>query len=182
MVLRIAGYIICILGILVYLFFREYSGSLIPYPFLFWITGIVLIAGGAFLIRYSYRRVRKKNDDIIKNAIQKFKQTSEVADISFDECEILRNDYVQEVDRNTHRARAWDALIDETRNTVRQKVNQNVLVIETAINGQKHRFYSHTLNIDHDTLLFKLDMKKQTKLYYNMDNPDEYYLDLEFLT
>lgn len=172
---------ICGIGLVVYLFFREYDGSLIPFPLLFWLLGIAMIAGGAFLIRYSYRNAEDEADVKRKSAMRKFTHTSEVADISFAECEILRNDYVHEVDRNTHRARAWDALVDETRNTERQKVSQNVLVVHHIINGQKHRFYSHTLNMDHDTLLFKLDMKKQTKLYFNKNNPDEYYLDLEFL-
>lgn len=179
--LRFAGYFICGLGLIVYLFFREYAGSLIPYPLLFWLVGIAMIAGGAFLVRYSYRIAEDRAHVNMKRAIQEFKNASEFTDISFSDCEILRNDYVHEVDRNTHRARAWDALVDETRNTSRQKINQNVLVINHVINGQKHRFYSHTLNIDHDTLLLKLDMKKQTKLYFNSNNLDEYYLDLEFL-
>lgn len=181
MLLRISGAISILVGVIIFLFFENYKGNVIPYPFLVWLGGLVFIIGGALLFRRGNRKLDKKDNADLNSQIEAFKRSNESIVVDFTDCEILSNNYVEEVLRNTARARAWDAMIDETRNTSRQQVNQSVIVWRKMIHNQEYRFVSPALAIDQTTLMFKLDAKKQTSLYYNRYNPSEYYFDLEFL-
>lgn len=50
---RILAYFLFGLGFLTLTFFKHYTGQLIPYPFLFWLIGLALFAGGFLFLRYT---------------------------------------------------------------------------------------------------------------------------------
>ena len=53
MVRRILAYFLFGLGIVTILFFKNYSGEIIPYPVLFYVAGLALFAGGVLLLKYT---------------------------------------------------------------------------------------------------------------------------------
>lgn len=93
---RILAYFLIILGLLVTLFFRKYTGELIPYPFLFWLTGLALLAGGLYLLRNSLTRKEKNQQQKLAEAVNHLKLNGEKIIVDFAECEIKSNKYVEE--------------------------------------------------------------------------------------
>ena len=75
MILHITGFTLIALGLLTIIFFRHYTGDIIPYPFLFWIAGLLLVLAGVLIIRRSYltviSRFRHEENEMIQQSNQK---------------------------------------------------------------------------------------------------------------
>jgi hypothetical protein len=190
MIKRIVAYCIIALGFLVYIFFYKYTGSLIPYPFLFWLLGLGLIISGYALLRRSKRAGKQKALESVHQTIIDLKSTGEKIIVEFDKCELKENDYSEEVDRYT--SSIWapsyysnlqllNAMDDPMQNVEIVEVNQAVLVFQQEKNGKTEKFISPILKNEPTTLRFKLAMKKQTVLYVDKLDRSKYYFDLEFL-
>lgn len=73
MLKRILAYVLFALGVLVMLFFRKYTGELIPYPFVFWLAGLALFVAGLFLLKHSPTPKEKEYQQQIAKAINELK-------------------------------------------------------------------------------------------------------------
>lgn len=193
MVRRITAYLLFGLGFLTVTFFRKYSGTIIPYPFLFWLIGLLMFWGGWALLRWTPTIKELQDTERLKKLIDDIKTNGEKIKVDFSKCDIKQNNYVEEkekygtgsyittldIERNIQ---AWNALTDSTRNTERVQVNQAVLIFENSHNGKTEKFVSRVIPFDRVTLLFKLDKQKETSLYVDKNDRSRYYFDLEFLS
>jgi hypothetical protein len=193
MVRRISAYILFGLGFLTVTFFRKYSGTIIPYPFLFWLIGLSMFWGGWALLRWTPTIKEQQDTDRLKKLIDDIKTNGEKIKVDFSKCDIKQNNYVEEKEKYgtgsyittldiERDIQAWNALTDSTRNTERVQVNQAVLIFDNSHNDKTEKFVSRVIPFDRVTLLFKLDKQKQTTLYVDKNDRSKYYFDLEFLS
>ncbi|HVU54674.1 MAG TPA: hypothetical protein VHD83_06440 [Puia sp.] len=96
---RILAYILFGLGFLTLTFFKHYTGELIPYPFLFWLVGLALFAGGLLFLRYTPDgrdlEARKK----LVATIADLKNNGEKIQVDLSKCEIKEHSYSEEKQR-----------------------------------------------------------------------------------
>jgi hypothetical protein len=193
MVRRISAYILFGLGFLTVTFFRKYSGTTIPYPFLFWLIGLLMFWGGWALLRWTPTIKEQQDTDRLKKLIDDIKTNGEKIKVDFSKCDIKQNNYVEEKEKYgtgsyittldiERDIQAWNALTDSTRNTERVQVNQAVLIFENSHNGKTEKFVSRVIPFDRVKLLFKLDNQKEISLYVDKNDRSKYFFDLEFLS
>jgi len=192
---RILAYFLFISGFLTVTFFKHYSGDLIPYPFLFWVLGLVLFAGGFLFLRYTpdskELNIRKR----LVETINGLKNNGERIQVDLSQCEIKEHNYMEEKDKYGHNnefltlniekeIQGWNILSgDGWRNVEQVQIRQSVLIYEkqNPRNGMVERFVTRVIPKDKVTLSFYLDKQKKTTLYVDKENRERYYFDLDFL-
>ncbi|MFT3702624.1 MAG: hypothetical protein QM802_09650 [Agriterribacter sp.] len=191
---RIAAYTLIILGILTFLYFRNYSGELIPYPSLFWSLGIAILAGGVLLLRLTPSPAASKTQKQLASIIADLKNNGEKISVDLTQCELKEQNYVKEKEKKTS---GYDTLLmfdDEwhtgdfsallpTNNVEQVQVVETVIIFSTMNNrtGETERFVSRTIPKDKITVAFYLEQQRQTTLYVDKTNRERYYFDLDFL-
>lgn len=177
----ILAIILFITGLITYIFFRSYSGELIPFPLLWYFVGILLMIAGAALYYLGLSNHEKKEHEELQNKIAAFKLTSEKIKVDLNHCEVKSNVYTEEHERiKPLRAQAFDAVFDSSKNISQERVYQSVLVFETEVNGLLERFYSEIIDKDEVTLRFLIGRQKETYIYFDIED-GTYYFDMEFL-
>jgi hypothetical protein len=191
---RIVAYAFFGLGFLTVTFFRSYTGNLIPYPFLFWVIGLVMFWVGFLFLRTTLTTKQMADRNKLKQLIDELKTTGQKIDVSFDNCEIKEHNYTEEQNiyghENDiltlgveHQMQGLNALGNDRRNVKQVHVYQSVIVFRynNTRNGKTERFMSRVIPKDKLSLSFYLDNKKQTTLYIDKTNREKYYFDLDFL-
>jgi hypothetical protein len=192
MVQRIIAITLMILGILTVTFFREYSGDLIPYPFLFWLVGFILIIGSIIFLRRTPSPKEMKELELLNQKIKDLKSNSEKFFVNFSECEIKVNSYVEEKELYEPtpnftklsiegQIQALNALTDETRNTKRIQTHQSVIIYKPDPNNKNLRFVSRVFPYERVELQLKFGNRKGTNIYVDRKDKTNYYFDFEFL-
>ncbi|HET6225144.1 MAG TPA: hypothetical protein VFF27_02630 [Bacteroidia bacterium] len=192
MVRRIVGYFIYALGFLTITFFKDYAGTVIPYPFVFWLIGIACFIIGSILIRSIPSVKQQKSDEQLQKRIQELKNTGERITVNLNDCDIKEHNYTEEQERKSsfndlaspslkRDIQAWDALFDSSRNVNNVTVNQTILIYTHRSENKAEKFYSSVIPKDRISLMFKLDAQKTTTLYIDKQNRENYYFDLDFL-
>ncbi len=64
---RILGYILCILGFIVIIFFTKYLGAILPYPKLILPIGAIMLLVGSILLGTTPTKRQLKADENLKN-------------------------------------------------------------------------------------------------------------------
>jgi hypothetical protein len=178
----ILGFLLIIIGFLTVLFFRKYSGDLIPYPIIWVLAGILCVIIGFLLIKSGLSSRDRKARQNLKAEINNFKLTADKIKVDLNNCKIRANNYTEQVEVvKNYKAQAFDALYDSSKNIANVNINQAVLIFETDKYGEKERYFSPTIYKDEVTLRFLLDRQKETYIYVDRDNRSRYYFDLEFL-
>jgi uncharacterized membrane-anchored protein YhcB (DUF1043 family) len=93
---RIIGIILAVIGLLLYLVFRTYSGDLIPYPTLWFIIGIIIGIAGLLMFITGKTKTQKETENKIEKQINFLKQYGTKIDVKFKDCEIINNNYFRE--------------------------------------------------------------------------------------
>lgn len=193
MVRRILAYILFGLGFLTVTFFKKYSGTIIPYPFLFWLIGLLMFWGGWALLRWTPTIKEQQDTERLKKLIDDIKTNGEKIKVAFSKCDIKQNNYIKEKEKYgtgsyittldiERDIQALNALTDSKKNTQRVQVNQVVLIFDNIHNGKSEKFVSRVVPLDRVTLLFKLYSQKATTLFVDKNDRSNYYFDLEFLS
>jgi hypothetical protein len=174
--------LLIIYGLLTFLFYRGYQGNSIPYPFFWLITGILSFGAGFLILKLSSNSLDEKFYLKRKKELEDFKSTAEVIKVNLNNCTIKTNNYTQEVlaSRN-YRVQALNTVLKSEKNVEFVNFNQSVLIFETTIFGQKKLFRSETIFKDEITLRFLLDFQKETNIYIDKQDSNDYYFDTEFL-
>lgn len=182
-------------GILLVLFFRKYSGNLIPFPYLFYIGGLGLFISGFLLLRYTPAIEELSFQKRISEAIEDLKLNGDKISINLEQCELKEHNYSEDHDVSgssnemlglvvEHYAPILGVIAHSTESNF-EKVNvvQTVLIYNYYNNrtGETERFISRIIPKDKITLAFYLDNQKQTNLYVDKANRGRYYFDLDFL-
>jgi hypothetical protein len=183
MIIRVSAYILIGLGIVVFLFFRYYSGTLIPYPFLMWLLGIGMIVGGLIIITKIASKEDASDMENMNSLIKELKETGEMINVEFADCEIKSNNYTEERERyRNSKIQAWNAIGGDADKNVKQvDIHQSVIVYNHKQNGEVETFYSRVIPKEKITLMFLLSSKKNITLYVDRDDRTRYYFDLDFL-
>ena len=178
----ISGILLTVTGIFAFLFFRNYKGDLIPDPLFWYIAGILLAIGGLLVIKGGYSQRDKRKAALAQAEIDKFKLSGDKILVDLNSCKIKTNNYTEQIERRrNYRAQALDEMYDSNENIINREVNQTVLVFESDKYGTKKQYYSRTIFKDEITLRFLLDKYKETYIYVDKNNRDQYYFDIEFL-
>ena len=183
MVRRIIAFALIGLGILTYLFFRNYSGTIIPYPFLCYLVGMAMVVGGGVLLIRTPSRKESKEREEINKLSEKLKANGEKIQVDFSKCDIKTNDFTKEQERySSSRIQMWNAIGGDADKKIKQvEVHQSVIVFKHQNNGKTETFFSGLIPKERVTLMFKLGDKKKTTLYVDRYNRSIYYFDLDFL-
>jgi hypothetical protein len=178
----VLGFLFIGIGFLFFLFFGKYKGNLIPYPVFGYIVGILLMVLGYLLVKSGITLNNKKEKQNFNSEIDRFKQSADKIKVNLSDCEILSNNYTEQVEKvKSYKAQALDSIYDSGKNIEQVDINQTVIVYKTTQYGQKEQFNSSTINKDRITLNFLLAKHKETYLYVDRNNRQKYYFDIEFL-
>lgn len=195
MLRRIISYILFVLGLLIVLFFRKYSGELIPYPFLFYLSGFGMLFSGFLLLRYTPTATQSNVQKKVSEAIIYLKTKGERIAVDLTQCEIKEHHYIEEANHTEypndllkfaveHYVPALSIIEGTSKNNI-QKVNviQTILIYHYYNNrtGENETFISRVIPKDKITLTFYLDKQKYTSLFVDNADRSKYYFDLDFL-
>lgn len=193
---RIIAYFLIGLGLFTIIFFRKYSGELIPYPFLFWLIGLAMFWGGFLFLRYTPSTKDISVQKQITTLIEDLKENGEKIQVNLTECELRENNYIEEKEKYGHKnelltldiereIQGLNALAGGSMRNVEQVQIKQTVIIFSKLNirsGKTEKFISRVIPKDKITLAFYLEKQKQTTLYVDKSNRERYYFDLDFLT
>jgi hypothetical protein len=100
---RILAYVLFGLGFLTVTYFREYSGKIIPYPFLFWLLGLAMFWGGFLFLRFTPTTKERRSQKQIAATIKELKANGEKIRIDLAACDIKEHNYTEERERYGHK-------------------------------------------------------------------------------
>ncbi|GGA91179.1 hypothetical protein [Puia dinghuensis] len=191
MLKRIAAYCLIVLGLttviigfITFLFFRHYSGKLIPYPWAFILLGIGMLPAGYLLMGYAVSVTNKADLRKLQQRIEDLKANGEKIPVDLNSCDIRGHDYSEQVssddpDYPFHYLHHYH--INEE--PITREIPQSIIIFpySNSRTGLTEKFYSPVIPKDQLTLSFYLDRQKQTTLYVDRTNRKLYYFDLDFL-
>jgi hypothetical protein len=186
---RIIGWILIVVGILFYAFFKKYQGDLIPFPIVFYLIGFSMIIIGFVILRKT-----PKVDQI--NLIEKaeklkaeLKSNGQKIEVDLKDCEIKENHYFEKPDYsksytdfeliNFYELAMFYETIKGTKSDT--EIKQSVVLTKILINGQDKKIRSAILPYDRVKLMFSFDDQKKTFVYIDKSDTEKYYFDFEFL-
>lgn len=193
MLKRISGFLLVLLGALITLFFRHYTGTIIPHPWMCLFLGLALIATGIYLIRSSAADDDKTSSDKLYQAIAELKSSGERIEVDLRACSIrtsesLEPDPGKQIDLTMFYIIAPAGLYplatlikdrpEETKEVLRSVIIFNYFNSRT---GQTEKFIGPIILKDEVSLSFYLDRQQRTTLYVDRSDRSRYYFDLDFL-
>ena len=193
MLKRISGYLFILIGALVTLFFRHYTGTIIPYPWLCLLLGLALLTTGIYLVRASTTGEDKTSMNKLYQAIADLKSTGERIEVDLRSCSIrtsesLESDPGKQMDLTMLYIIASTGLYtlatlikdrpEEARGVLRSVI---IFSYVNSRTGQTEQFISPIILKDEVSLSFYLDRQQRTTLYVDKATRTRYYFDLDFL-
>src|SRR6186713_2482794 len=97
----VLGLLLIIASFFGIIFFEHYSGSVIPYPTLWYIPFIAFEFLGAWLIYSATRKVKKNIGQHINSEVEKFKANAEKIELDFDKCEFKSGSFSHKIEDPT---------------------------------------------------------------------------------
>ncbi len=184
MVKRILGFILCILGFIVIIFFTKYLGNIIPYPKMILPIGAIMLLIGSILLGSTPTFRQLKTDRKLKASANNLIENGKKINVDLTQCEIKENDYYDMKLVENYKG-AVDLPEDiETRDAQiakRTEVDQTVFIFKHEHNGVEEKFYSPVIPRTGDDLKIKLYLHKTTTLYVDKTDRSKYFFDLDFL-
>lgn len=160
-------------------FFRNYRGSVISYPALWYTAFIVLGLLGVWLIYSVTNKVKKNLDSHIETGIAQLKSNAVKIVLDFDKCEFKSGSFSQEVEMAAPHAIGFFAPGSlNFKETVKENVVQSYLVYTDSINGENSRFISQSFPFDITTLKFYV-LKNSIALYVDRFDSGKYLFDFK---
>ncbi len=131
---------------------------------------VILFFGIVFLISF-ISKMKKRNEEKKSNIIiEKFKKSSKKFEIDYTEIKIKSNSWKQEIEVGSG-VSSKNEYVD---------ICQNNLSFSKEIDGL--RFNGEVqIDMNTDILKMKLAYKNKIDFYYDLANPNQYFLDLDFL-
>jgi len=164
---RIFGYIFLIIGLVSFLFFKEYRGYLINYQIVWLIVSILFEILGCLLIRFH----KKKPNDL--------KLKGERIKLDFDSCTFKTNNYLEELNSDFHsRTELLDDLYDSNSNYHTENKNETVIIYALKNGNNTETFISNVFPLEEVNLKFHVT-NGDVFLYIEKDNRNNYLFDLE---
>src|SRR6202012_3875857 len=95
---RIVAYILFAVGFITLTFFRHYTGTLIPYPWIFLLLGLSFFLSGYFLLRYSTPAKYQTAANKVRQLVDDLKTNGEKIRVDFKDCQIRGHAYSEAVE------------------------------------------------------------------------------------
>lgn len=193
MLIRIIGLFLILVGAIVTLFFRHYTGTIIPYPWLCLLIGLASLATGIYLVRASTTSEDKTARKKLYQSIAELRSTGERIEVDLRACSIrtsesLESDPGKQIDLTMFYLIAPSGLYslstfikdrpEEVRGVLRSMI---IFSYVNSRTGQTEKFISPIILKDEVSLSFYLDRQQRTTLYVDKTNRSRYYFDLDFL-
>ena len=189
------SFLFIVSGLLLITFFRIYSGEANHYPFLFWMTGLILMIAGGFILYLHVKTTELTQEKVANTIINDLKLKGEKIIVDFSQCEIKGNNYTEEREITNNQS---DLIIPSSeqdiqilnalgggamRNIEQVEVTQSVIVFskQNSRSGLTEKFVSPVIYKDKITLSFHMEQQKETNLYVDKKDRSKYYFDLNFL-
>jgi hypothetical protein len=185
---RILGWASFGIGLLILTFFRKYTGHIIPYPWVFYSAGLIFFLAGFIFLRkiptVTASKILEKANALIKD----LRDNGNKVTVDLNLCEIKVNHYTEQPDNfksatDLELFTAMDLVYfyNKIHNpTPNGQIYQSVAVYKTSYNGKPKTFYSPTIPLDKDNLLFKFGIQKTTTIYVDKNDSNKYYFDIGF--
>lgn len=192
---RILAYVFIALGFLTVTYFREYTGSVIPHPAIFWVLGIIMMVGGIGFLRFTPAALDRRMQKQIDDTIYHLKVNGERIRVDLSQCEVKERSYTEERQRYgdedelltfdfERQIQTLNALGGgNDRNVTQVQVTQSVVIFsrKNPLTGETERFVSRVIPKDKVTVAFYLEEQRETSLFVDKTNRELYYFDLDFL-
>ena len=178
---RIVGSLLIIISFFGALYFKNYNGTVIPYPTLWYLFFTVLGLLGVWLIYTSLKKVKTVVEQHINTKIEKFKSTAERIELDLDKCEFKSGSFSQEVedsDISPIEIMAEGSLGSMSNTTMAENVIRSYLVYADTLNGDSYKFISHSFPMDQTTLKFHV-LKHNVILYVDRFDRKKYMFDVK---
>jgi hypothetical protein len=168
------------LSYLAWKFYSHYNGTVISHPWMIAALAILLDLLAFFLIYIFISSITRQAKKSNRQWIEGLKANGERIRVDFSTCEIRKNDWTDHITRDDEGSR-YEAPYD-------QHVKMADVIFSVIIfrhtdtrTGNSERFVSPNINKDPITLQVYLEQQKQTSLYVDRANRNNYYFDLDFL-
>src|SRR5450432_4234474 len=100
MIKKLFGYTIAAIALISISFFSHYQGDLIPYPMLWIILSIIVLATGFYIALTSKTKKEMVTAAEYSNHHNQLVATGEQIKLDIDSCEIKENNYYEEIPHN----------------------------------------------------------------------------------
>ena len=172
MVKKLSGYSIAGLAFLCFGFFRYYKGSVIPYPFLWYILSIALLLFGSYLVTTSRSKKKVAAELESNERVNKLRSAGDKVIIDLDNCDLKENNYYNDVtNRGLSRADLRDQGYKE------QYVEESVIIFYHRIGGKTEKFTSPIFPLN-KILLSTYILNKKVILYIDRFDCGNYFFDI----
>jgi hypothetical protein len=143
-------------------------------------TGILLIL---ISLVFYFMAGSSGNENQERKWLAKLKSTGFKIPVDLTKCKIKSNSWIEEKDRYSNsRIAFWNQVGgDADKNLERVENNHSVVEYECEFKGRKQIFLG-LASKDETTLRILLELKKETTIYVDRDDVDNYYFDLEFIS
>lgn len=189
----VIGYSFIAVGLLMAIYFFNYTGPGFPDPTFLWMLGVIIMVAGIVLLSYSPKTISLLLQKGVDERITQLKENGERIRVDLSQCTLKEHSYTEEKERYDgnglltsgfeRQVQAWNALGDSTRNIKQVPVVQSVIIFsrEHPVTGKEERFVSPVIPKDRITLAFYLEEQGATNLYVDKTDRENYYFDLDFL-
>jgi hypothetical protein len=142
-------------------------------------TGILLIL---ISLVFYFMTGSSGNENQERKWLEKLMSTGIKIPVDLTECKIKSNSWIEESERYSNsRVAFWNEVGgDADKNIERVENNHSVIEYECEFKGRKQIFRG-SISKDETTLRILLELKKETIIYVDRDDIENYYFDLEFL-
>ena len=174
-------------GLLGFLFFLEYRGTVIPLKELWFVLSFfIIVEGGYFVAKYKLQKLNNQSDDgnrVRLAEIEQLKHTGDKIKVTLDNAEVKSRSYQQEIINEglPSRMEMIDALYDSNRNYKTEEVQQTYIVFYKQYGGKTCKFVSRATTQNAESVKMFIDRQKGIDLYIDPKNPENYYFDLPYV-
>jgi hypothetical protein len=143
-------------------------------------TGILLII---ISLVFYFMAGSSRSDDQARKWLENLKSTGIKIPVDLTKCKIKSNTWVEERERYSNsRIAFWNEVGgDADKNIERVKNNHSMIEYECEFKGRRQLFLG-SISKDETTLRILLELKRETIIYVDRDDPENYYFDLEFIS
>ena len=146
MIKTVLGYAIAGTGFMGFIYFRNYTGKMIPMPFAWQMLSAVVGLAGIYLAFTGKKISAQKTADHLT-------QNREKIILTTDNCQVRENNYYEEITNNSiSDAAVFDALYDPDRNHRTQLIEQSAIIFYYENAGKKIKMTSQSFPCNAETL------------------------------
>jgi len=125
--------------------------------------------------------IRNKEKQKIKNEFNLFIKNADIVKVQFDNFRIKTNSWTEEVVTDNGRYGVYNQMMSQgDLNIKKVDHNMHILILNVNYSNMIIRI-EYVIQMEPKTLEIKLAIQKETNLYINPNNPNQYYLDMDFL-